>query len=191
MIYFGLNFTLHYIFFHFSFLFPFFIFLFYFFFRKNSFSFLSSPSSSPSLSLFSLHFRSPSLFPLKFIFSNLSKTSTAHNFPIRRPFDACLVSLESSRREEQFERWFVAGNNRDSPKNCPESSVFLSFAGFPIFELFLEKRAPPSCSGRSKLSDWSWAAELPPDFAGKRAAAAAVHPRRRRPSPPASFSEIG
>ena len=132
----------YYIFFHFSFLFSLFPF---------SFFFLSSPSSSHSLSLLSLHFRSPSFSPLNLFFSNFFKTSIAHNFLIRRPFDACFRPLESSQREEQFEQWFVARNRQDSLKNWPESLVFVSFVGFPIFELFLEKRAPPSCSGGSKL----------------------------------------
>ena len=126
--------------FSFSFLFPFFF----------SFSFLPSLSRC-SLSLFPPQIRAPSLSPLILFFFKILKTSIVHIFLIRRPFDACLVPLESSRREEQFERWFVAGNCRDSPENWPESSVFVGFAGIPISELFLEKRAPSSCSGGSKL----------------------------------------
>ena len=129
-----------------------FLFLFLFPFSFFFFSlFVPPPLHSLSLTLsLSLSLSLSLCFSLLY-FSKISKTSNTHNFFIRCPIDACLVPLESSRREEQFERWFVAGNCRDSPENWPESSVFVGFAGIPISELFLEKRAPPSCSGGSKL----------------------------------------
>ena len=93
--------------FSFSFSFSFF-FLFLFSFRPSPVTLPLSHSLSLSLSL--------SLCFSLLYFSKISKTSNTHNFFIRRPIDACLVPLESSRREEQFEQWFAAGNCPNSPE---------------------------------------------------------------------------
>ena len=101
LVYFWSKFIQHNLFFLFSFLF---LFLFLFLFP---FPWLLSSSLTLSLTL--------SLSP--FYFQKFSKISNGHNFFIRRPINACLVPLERSRREEQFEQWFAAGNCPNSPES--------------------------------------------------------------------------
>ena len=136
------------------------------------------------------------LFPFSFFlfffsltknFQKFLQTTNAQNSLIRCSIEAYKVLLESSLREEHFERWIVVGNSRSWPKNYQEILVFMGLFGFLFSSLFW--RNGHQHRAREGSNCWNGGGgAAPPLFVAGIYAASVVIPllltavaRRRRP----------